>query len=274
MVRATGTTTLGFALWTVAFTAVGWASGVVAKWYELKNRRSPNPLGQAVRESARAGEFLAIGVGAVVVVAYGLFVAGTIFEDHESLVRTNHVLAASKADLQRDLDVRKHTMVTTDPVFPNTIYLLQAFSGYRYAEAGRPCVIMLSAPISTNSMPSMIAQFSNSVSGCTTFGPVDASSDPDVETRARRGMVSDKIVFHAAHGNQGADRLFTNLSNLIQLTRSYELPSPAERSRLYRIPQQGEEDLIWLQFGPDVKWNEQLHTDVVPRPTEKNPDKL
>jgi len=59
-------------------------------------------------------------------------------------------------------------------------------------------------------MASMIARFSNSVSGCYTFGPMDANSDPDVEQRAKGGMVPDKIVFHAARGNPAIEQLFTN----------------------------------------------------------------
>jgi hypothetical protein len=117
----------------------------------------------------------------------------------------------------------------------------------------------------------MVAQFGNSVSGCTTFGPMDASSDPNVEIRARDGMVTDKIVFHAARGDEAADRLFNALGNLIQLKRSYDLPPAVERARLYRIQKQGQENLIWLQFGPDVKWNEQLRGDVVPPNGNRNP---
>lgn len=66
------------------------------------------------------------------------------------------------------------------------------------------------------------------------------------------------IVFHAARDDKAADQLFTHLSNLIQLKRSYDLPSPVERTHIYSILNPGQEDLIWLQFGTDVKWNEQL----------------
>jgi hypothetical protein len=222
----------------------------------------PHALSNAVQESIRAGQFLAIGLTGILLVSYGAFLIRTIYEDHEWFVKANQTLARGNSELTNELDIRRHAMVTTDPVFPNTIYLLLAFAGYRKAHNGGPCVIMFSAPAGSNAMPSMVAQFSNSVSGCTTFGPMDASADPDVEARARNGMIADKIIFHAARENQAADRLFTNLSNLIQLKRSYELPSAPERSRLYRIPNQGQEDLIWLQFGPDVKWNEQLRSKV------------
>lgn len=48
-----------------------------------------------------------------------------------------------------------------------------------------------------------------------------------------------------------------NLGNLIQLKRSYDLPSAAERAHIYSIPKPGHEDMIWLQFGTNVQWNEQ-----------------
>jgi hypothetical protein len=88
-------------------------------------------------------------------------------------------------------------------------------------------------------MASMVAQFSNSVSGCFTFGPMDANSDPDVEKRAEAGMVPDKIVFHADRGDAAADQLFTALGNLIQLKRSYDVPPAADRAHLYSIPNPG-----------------------------------
>ena len=115
-------------------------------------------------------------------------------------------------------------------------------------------MIMITAPSDSNLMPSMVGQFSNSVSDCTTFGPMNSSVDPDVERRARDGMIPDKVVFHAARGNQAADRLFNALDGLLQLKHNYDLPSAAERTHLYGIPTPGQEDLIWLQFGSSVKW--------------------
>ena len=67
--------------------------------------------------------------------------------------------------------MRKHSISTTDPVFPNIIYLLQAFNLYRHSLNGAPGVIKISAPPESQPVASMMAQFSNSVSGCYTFGP-------------------------------------------------------------------------------------------------------
>lgn len=120
---------------------------------------------------------------------------------------------------------------------------------------------MLTAPPDSknaNAMALMVAQLTNAVSGCFTFGPMDANVDPDDEKRAEAGMVPEKIVFRAARGDAAADQLFVNFGNLIQLKRSYDVPSPKERAHLYSIPNQGDETMIWLQFGTNVKWNEQL----------------
>jgi hypothetical protein len=87
---------------------------------------------------------------------------------------------------------------------------------------------------------------------------MDANADPDVEKRAEAGMVPDKIVFDAERWNQAAEQLFNGLSNLIQLKRSYDTPTATERSHLCSIPNARREDVIWLQFGTNVKWNDQL----------------
>ena len=171
------------------------------------------------------------------------------------------VLSKEKSTLQEELETRKHSMVTTDPAFGNTTYLLQAFNVFRHAQNGKPCVLLLSAPVGNSqsaAMASMVAQFSNSVSGCFTFGAMDPNANPDVEKRAEAGMVPNEIVFHAERGNSAAQKLFDNLSNLIPLKPSYDIPTGGERSHLYNIPNAGQEDVIWLQFGTNVRWNEQL----------------
>jgi len=197
---------------------------------------------------------------AIAVVSYSVFLLRTIYQDHQALVAANAACAKTNIEVKQQLEMRRHNMVAGDPVFVNTIYLLQAFNIYRHALNGRRCVLMITAPADNkngNLMASMVAQFSNSVSGCFTFGPMDANSDPDVEKRAEAGMVPDKIVFHADRGDAAADQLFTALGNLIQLKRSYDVPPAADRAHLYSITNSGDETVIWLQFGSDVKWNEQ-----------------
>ena len=82
---------------------------------------------------------------------------------------------------------------------------------------------------------------------------MNASTNPDVGTQTTKGMVPGLIVLHAARNNRAANQLFINLGNLIQLKRSYDLPAASERKRLYQDVDQG--DLVWLQFGTDVRGN-------------------
>ena len=240
-VGAYGTTTLGFFLWTLLLAAFGWFAGVAAACIKLWRRQSPHPLRAALNDSLLAGVLSATGILLILVSSYVFFFIRTIYRDHQSLVSHVAVLDKANANLTVQLELRKHGMVAKDPVFTNTISLLMAFDIFRHAQKGKPCVIMITAPSDSNMLPIMVGQFSHSVSDCTTFGPMPSSIDPDVEKRARDGMVPNKIVFHAARDNKPADQLFMSLGNLIQSQRSYDLPSPAERTHLYRIPTLGQE---------------------------------
>jgi hypothetical protein len=255
-----GTTTLGFILWVVLFTVLLWFAGLLGTWITLRRRNPATSFKEVFRDSLMTGLFSVGCILAIAVVSYSVFLLRTIYQDHQALVAANAACAKTNIEVKQQLEMRRHNMVAGDPVFVNTIYLLQAFSIYRHALNGRRCVLMITAPADNkngNLMASMVAQFSNSVSGCFTFGPMDANSDPDVEKRAEAGMVPDKIVFHADRGDAAADQLFTALGNLIQLKRSYDVPPAADRAHLYSIPNPGDETVIWLQFGSDVKWNEQ-----------------
>lgn len=197
----------------------------------------------------------------ILLVSYGVFFIRTVYRDHQALVNSVTSLSKKNAELTSKLEVRRHSMVTSDPVYGNTYYLLLAFDGYRHAQKGKPCVLMLTEPRDgdpNNPLASIVAGFSNSVSDCFTFGPMDSSSDPDVDRRAKEGMVPNKIVFHAARNDKAAQNLLNALGSLFPMQRSYDLPSPVERTHIYRIPKPGQEDLIWLQFGTNVQWAEQL----------------
>lgn len=256
-----GTTTLGFILWVVLFTVLLWLAGVLGTWITLRRKKVSTTFKEVLRDSLMTGVFSVICIVAIAVVSYSVFFVRTIYADHQGLVSRVAVLEKANSALEKGLELRQHTFVVGDPVLGNAISLLQAFNTYRHGLNGRRCVVMLTAPADSrnaNTMALMIAQLTNSVSGCFTFGPMDANADPDVEKRAQVGMVPDKIVFHAARGDAAADQLFMNFGNLIQLKRSYDMPSPKERAHLYSIPNPGDERIIWLQFGSNVKWNEQL----------------
>ncbi len=71
------------------------------------------------------------------------------------------------------------------------------------------------------------------------------SDSPDEEREAVTDMVSGVIVFHSRRDDKAAFALFDNLSSLLPLKRSYEIPKGSP------------ENFVWLQFGPNVQWNNQ-----------------
>lgn len=185
--------------------------------------------------------------------AFLYFLARNVNNDHNSLIEANGHLTNVNAAQKKELERRKHSLITTDPVFPNTIYFLQAFNIFRHRLNGEPCVIKVTAPRESEPMASMVAQFSHSVSGCYTFGPMDSQIDPEVEKETTSGMVPDMIVFHADKDDAAANQLFIDLGNQIQLKRSYE---PTRRN--FQIPEHGRVHVVWLQFGTNVRWNSEL----------------
>src|SRR6266852_5407971 len=92
MIRATGTTTLGFVVWTILIAAMGWAATIAAKWLELRRNKTSFAFRAALRDSTWSGVFTAVGIGVLVVIAFCVFVVGTVYDDHESLVIQNQKL--------------------------------------------------------------------------------------------------------------------------------------------------------------------------------------
>lgn len=194
----------------------------------------------------------------LVLVSYAISFVHTVYYDHQLLVSHRNLLFDKNAALRRELEIRKHNIVRTDPVFDNVGALLMAFDIYRHSQNGKPCEIMLTSPRGENDqILSMVSELSNSVSDCSTVSLMNSDSDPDIEKPTMNGMVPTKIVFHAERDNKAANRLFDSLASLIQLQRSYDMPS-AEDQKHYGVRNPSQEDLIWLQFGTNVQWNSQL----------------
>src|ERR1700686_2669995 len=105
-------------------------------------------------------------------------------------------------------------------------------------------------------LASAVAQFSNSVSGCSTFGPFPPGN-PDLDEDVLDGMVPGAIVVHAPRDDKAADTLAMHLGNQIQVRRSFT-PSKTPKSRIYQSLHQYTESFIWLQFGTNTKWNSEL----------------
>ena len=129
-----GTTTLGFILWVVLFTALLWFASVLGTWFNLRKTRTPRPVWGVLRDSLPTGLLSAGCIGLIVAVSYSYYLIHTVYQDHQSNV--SHMAAHDKANanLTVQLEVRKHSMVAGEPVFGNTIYLLMAFDSFRHAQ--------------------------------------------------------------------------------------------------------------------------------------------
>jgi len=256
MIRATGTTTLGFVVWTVLIAAIGWAATIATKWLGLRRNKTPFAFRSAMRDSKWSGIFNAAGIGLLVVIAFCVFVVRTVYDDHVSLVVQKEKLVNLNAATNVELQKRKTHIYPNEPLFSNINSLLMAFDMYRHARHGEPCVIWISVPpTATSNLSSEIAQFSNSVSDCFTFGPFPGGGNPEYDEEANNGMIPDTVIFHAKKQDIAANQLFGSLSSLFKTKLSYELP-PKIRVH-YSLPAQiaGKEKVIWLQFGTEVKWN-------------------
>lgn len=88
----------------------------------------------------------------------------------------------------------------------------------------------------------MIASLAGNV-GCHLTGPLgNPSLDPDVNALATNGAVAGAVVLHARKENAFANGVITDLGNVLDIRRQYDLPPGSQP------------DLIWLQFGTGSFW--------------------
>ena len=254
-VTAVGTTTLGLILLSVALSLLIWVFGAVyARFTQRGSTGARKTFGQLLASSASNAFITLVALGSIVLLTWCVFVVRTIYFDHMNLARVHAADLELRDELQRDLEFHRHNVSTTDPVFPNLIYMLQAFRGFRNAIGKESCVVSVTALAESVPMAITIAQLSIQASNCSTFGPFPSDMDPDQKTLASSGMVPDAIMFRAARDDGAALRLFEELGNQIKLVRSYDLPANPK----YQVPPGGYAHTIWLQFGSNVKWNSEV----------------
>jgi hypothetical protein len=208
----------------------------------------------------KAAEALGITLGStwvVIIIAWIVVVVLTVFSDHQRLSSANTILASQNKDLRADLDWRRHNLSTTDPVFPNIIYMLQAFERFGrvmdvHPQAGLPsCVIYMTWPKGADSarIGALMHQLGGPLTGCAPFA---SEGDSDLDPELLEGDQDDVIKVHAAKDEPAADALMGSLGNEIRLQRTYRMFKNPEKRWSPYSPQQR---VVWLQFGKSVKWN-------------------
>ncbi len=263
MISASSTSTFGFFCWMFGAAVVIGLAQIAYSRFTASGDNKPGWLGAV----ERTWKPVLLEIGALTLFTLTVwfsFVVRTVYFERTGMrwAYTKEVMQNSA--LTRELDLRKEGVVTTDPSFVNVIYLLQSFQIYRESRHGRPCVIYVTATPDSTPLASVVAQFSNSVSGCSTFGP-DAVGNPDLDDMAKDGMVPGVILVHIKRDDKSGLSLQEHLGNQIQTRLSYQ-PPKIPKDHLYAGSPYGyTQDFVWLQFGAGVTWNSELFR------REKNP---
>lgn len=172
--------------------------------------------------------------------------AQVLRRERDELIKRNTFLAEA-------LQHRKHSIDTTDPVFPNIIYLLQAFRMYRNALGhGAKCTIYITAPPDSVPAARMVAQFSIATSNCATFGPHGIDLTPTLEQEALEGSIPGIIIAHAPEHHRATDILVNHLNPHFRVKRGYKTFPEG------RIAKTSPHNNIWLQFGANTRFNSEL----------------
>jgi hypothetical protein len=257
MTRATATNTLGFIVWTLAITGMGWASTVAGTWFLFKRERQPEPFKKALRQSLWLGLFEAIGITVLVLFGWACFGIKTVYELHMSQNARIIQLGVENRRLERELHVRQHTIVMSDPVFENARRTMDIFkSMHQTLEPSTrmlPCKLYYTATKDSEQMASLVMQLANVTSYCyagASMGRID--KDQDLYAMAMDGMKPGVVVIHAERSDDLARNLQFALDAMIPTALSYEPPKiPKDKLLVGNDPK---EHFIWLQFGTGVKW--------------------
>ncbi len=162
-------------------------------------------------------------------------------------------IAAQNEILMKSVQSRRHGLDTTEPVFANTIYLLQAFRMYRVALGhDAKCTIYVTAPPDSLPTASMVAQFSIATSNCATAGPHGGDLTPTLEKEVLEGSVPGMVIVHAAEGDKTAHVLVNQLTHVFRVKRGYKSIPKGRISETYPP------NRIWLQFGVNTRFASEL----------------
>jgi hypothetical protein len=188
-------------------------SYTISAWRNLRKQEgSWRAIAPALRTSPKGGGVGVSIIVALAVVMWSIFLVRTDYDDHMQLIAERASGLRRISQLERELQAHRHSVSTSDPVFPNLIYMLQAFAVFRGEVHGESCVVRITAPATAQPLASVFAQFSVSTSNCATFGPdAPLNTNPDIKSEALDGMVPDAIVFHAQREDRAANELFMRL---------------------------------------------------------------
>jgi len=187
-------------------------------------------------------------------------------EQHTKADSLENDLKATRIEagtLRTDLEHHRHSIATDDPVFPNIIYLLQAFRMFRI-ELGptTKCTVYVTAPPESVSIAGVVAQFSIATSNCGTFGPMGTNLPPSILKTIMEGAIPETVIVNASEHDKAADRLTTELSHVFRVERGYKQIPPGQIAQV-------ESKYVWLQFGKGTQFASELRSNqpqIIVRP--------
>jgi hypothetical protein len=86
MTTATGTSTLGVFVWTLAVTVANWLAAIGDQYLKLRGHKIPNPLERALTDSWFIGVLGLGGVAVLVIFAWAVFTVIVIYREHKALL--------------------------------------------------------------------------------------------------------------------------------------------------------------------------------------------
>ncbi|SPE24854.1 hypothetical protein SBA2_230004 [Acidobacteriia bacterium SbA2] len=253
LVRATGTTTLGFFVWTLCVTVVVWMAGIAANWFRCRHYTQKKHFREYRNEALLTGLLSVIFVGVLVFIVYCIFTGSTIYDDHMSMADQLRKLEADNNKLSSELARRKEFILADDPAWGAMKHIAHEFGVYGFEvgakKQGKPCTILITAPPDSASIASALHSLAGAVSGCRDFGHWE-EGNPDIDEVITKGAISGVVILHADRENRAANNLAINLQGEFIFKRSYK---PMD-TKVPLYPGQGDpnDTVIWLQFGSGI----------------------
>ncbi len=232
MTNATGTTTLGFLVWTIAIAIVAWMVSVIAKLIELRKQRGERPFQRAVSESFLSAGLSFGSIFIVMVVVWAGFVVLTVYDDHQALVKRNQELLGKGNG-------------SPYAIFPNNQYAstINTFMAFVWLENPdtppedkNPCHLRITAPRENLQVAQVLSSIARAAH-CFVESP-----DPfmiDYST-----PISGTVLIHVPQNRRERLGFATALSNAFNVKTSADLPAESQQN------------LIWVQVGSGNVWRQ------------------
>jgi hypothetical protein len=232
MTNATGTTTLGFLVWTIAIAIVAWMVSVVAKLIELRKQRGERPFQRAVSASLLSAGLSFGSIFTVVVFVWAGFVILTVYDDHQALVKRNQELLGKGNG--------NPYAIFANNQYASTINTFMAFAWLEnlntQPEDKNACHLRITAPSENVQVAQVLSSIARAAH-CFVESP-----DPFMIDHS--APVSETVLIHVPQNRKERLGFATAMSNAFNVKTSTDLPAESQQN------------LIWVQIGSGNVWRQ------------------